>query len=187
MTSNLGWHSRGYLPHCDVTSVTQFITFRLKDSLPIDAIKKLKNEFASDNLKYQSDIEKYLDEGYGKCYLKDHACASIVAGALKFFDGERYKLIAWCIMPNHVHVLIEVNDSYNLPSIVQSWKSFSAKEINKVLGLSGAIWQRDYYDRFIRDTEHLLATMEYIEMNPVKANLTDSSKQWKYSSAYKRC
>lgn len=182
MQNNLGWHSRGYLPHCDASETIQSITFRLEDSLPLEVVKKLKNNSSSD-VTFREQFEDYLDKGYGKCFLKDKDSAVIVEEALKYFDGDRYRLLAWCIMPNHVHVLIETINEWSLSLIVQSWKSFTAKKINKIYGISGALWQREYYDRYIRDAEHLAAIAQYIDMNPVKAQLILDATKWPFGSA----
>lgn len=99
------------------------------------------------------------------------------------FDGERYRLIAWVVMPNHVHVLIEVIPGVRLGDIVHSWKSYTAKVANKLLGRSGQFWQIEYFDRYMRDAVHLDNTIKYIEYNPVRARLCASEEQWPYSSA----
>jgi putative transposase len=116
--------------------------------------------------------------------LADSLPATIVE-ALKHFDGERYRLLAWCIMPNHVHVVIDILD-HSLSAIVRSWKSFSARQANVVLGRSGAFWHADYFDRYMRDEEHLTATMDYVEQNPVKAGLVGEARDWRWSSAAMR-
>ncbi len=169
-----GWHSRGYAPHFDGGEIYQFITFRLHDSVPNDLIQSWKDElFITDDtlkgseeyIKLQKKIIKFLDKGYGACYLKSNEIAKIVENALKFHDKDKYELIDWVVMPNHVHVLIRVNPNYSLTKIVHSWKSFTANEANKVLKRHGAFWMRDYYDRYIRDDKHYQATIEYIEKN----------------------
>lgn len=126
---------------------------------------------------------RLLDEGRGSCVLRDSSNARIVADALNFFDGERYKLLAWVIMPNHVHAIIEQIEGYRLDKIVHSWKSFTAKEINQRLGQDGRFWARDYFDRYIRDEGHYLNAVYYIENNPVKAGLVRLAEEWTYSSA----
>src|SRR6266403_1570918 len=103
----LGWHSRGYLPHFDAGEVFQSITFRLYDSMPQELLVKWREELAreseqvEDKLRWR--IEAYLDQGYGACYLSDIRIANMVQNALLHFDGDRYRLSAWIIMPNHVH------------------------------------------------------------------------------------
>jgi REP element-mobilizing transposase RayT len=106
----------------------------------------------------------------------------MVQNALLFFDEKRYKLHAWVIMPNHVHVLVHVFDGFPVAGTVQSWKGFSAREANKLLGRQGAFWQRDYYDRYIRDDDHYCDAVEYIHNNPVKAGLVKIREDWEFSS-----
>ena len=173
------WHSRGYLPHCDVPGLLQFITFRLADSLPADALEGLRQD--SDN--QHSRIESLLDAGYGDCWLQHPEIADMVENALLHFDGQRYLLLAWCVMPNHLHVLIQTRENWPLSTIMHSWKSFTANAINRHLGRNSAIWMADYFDRFIRDDLHLAAVIEYIHGNPVKAGLTDDEGAWRHSSA----
>jgi REP element-mobilizing transposase RayT len=138
-------------------------------------------------------IAKYEDQGCGACWLRDERLAQLVQNALLHFDGERYRLIAWCVMPNHVHVLLEPGCSLGtagvspasctLESILHSWKSFTAHEANKILGRDGDFWFREYYDRFIRNERHFANAREYIENNPVKAGLVNEKGQWRWSSA----
>jgi len=84
-------------------------------------------------------------------------------------------------MPNHVHVLIETFDGHPIRNIVHSWKSFTAKEANKLLGRTGAFWMEDYHDRFIRNEEHFQRALAYIRNNPVKAGLVQSADQWPFT------
>lgn len=182
--SHKGWHSRGYLPHCDTPGLLQSVTFRLDDALPRDVVEALAEE--ADSPEKRERIENLMDAGHGECWLRQPRLASLVEDALLHFDGERYRLIAWCIMPNHVHALIETREGFPLDGVIHSWKSFTAKEINKALARDGAVWQPDYYDRFIRDGKHLEATVSYIEDNPVKAGLVQAPEEWVYGSAAKR-
>lgn len=177
-----GWYSRGYLPHVDAPGLFQSITFRLADSLSPDVLERLAQQ-ALDDVERRKHIETLLDAGHGECWLKRQQIAQIVENALLHFDGERYRLIAWCIMPNHVHVLIETRAGHPLAEVVHSWKSFTAKAINQCLGRSGEVWQREYFDRYIRDDRHLQAAIDYIESNPVKAKLAQSAESWRFSSA----
>lgn len=132
-------------------------------------------------------IEGWLDAGMGCCALKHPEVGKVVEDTLLKFDGERYRLLAWCVMPNHVHVVIEPREK--LGKIVQSWKSFTgrwAMERNAELGLSvpgKRFWMREYWDRFIRNESHLKSVVEYIHNNPVAAGLCKSPEQWEWSSA----
>ena len=131
-------------------------------------------------------IDRYEDAGHGSCVLRDPRVADIVETALLHFDKERYRLIAWCVMPNHVHTMIEVFEGFPLPSVLHSWKSYTSKEINKLLGSRGQLWFEEYHDRFIRDERHFHVAVAYVEHNPVKAGLCREPRDWKFSSAARR-
>lgn len=176
------WHSRGYLPHYDVHGLLQSITCRLADSLPVEVLHRLLQEEKDDLIRYKR-IEQLLDTGHGACWLRQAAVANIVEHALLHGDGKRYRLLAWCVMPNHIHVLIETNFAYPVSKIVQGWKSYTARLINQHLGRSGSVWMRDYFDRYIRDDHHFAAVIAYIHSNPVKAGLVSHEQEWLYSSA----
>jgi putative transposase len=169
-----GWHSRGYLPHFDSPETPQFLTFRLFDSLPDEAIQKLRMTKRIGD----ADRDAFLDAGAGHCWLRQPEIAKIVEDALLHFDGRQYRLMAWTIMPNHVHVLIEPIGGHNLGDIVSSWKRFSARMANRVLDRSGSFWQDDYWDTYIRSERHLESTVTYIENNPVKAGLVAEPGDW---------
>ena len=159
-----GWHSRGYLPHFDSQDVVQFVTFRLADSLPKEAIARIQSAAQPESMR-----DEILDRGLGACWLKVGAVAHVVEQSFFAFDGSRYRLHAWTIMPNHIHVLFTVLPGKPLGTIISSWKRFSAREANTLLGRKGAFWQDDYWDRFIRNAAHYEATIDYIDLNPVKA------------------
>lgn len=89
-------------------------------------------------------------------------------------------------MPNHVHVLVEIDPEYQLSAIVHSWKSFTAKGAIKLLGQSAHFWQPDYFDRFIRDDTHYANAVSYIQQSPVKAKLVGRAEDWPYGSAARR-
>ena len=183
-----GWHSRGYLPHFDGSQITQFVTFRLRDSLPQQLLEtwrtELKKEVDVDiEAMLRRRIEIYLDHGYGQCYLKNPDVADVVQRSLLFFDGDRYKLSAWVIMPNHVHALMTPHEGRELSKILQSLKSYSANEANKILSCQGKFWQQESFDRYIRNHKHFVSVVRYIENNPVKAGLCKLLEDWPYSSA----
>jgi putative DNA methylase len=185
------WHTRGYLPHWEAGQIPQSITFRLHDSLPRQLLEQWQTELDSlpldqQTLERRKRIEAALDQGYGECHLRRADIAGIVATALRHFDGERYQLIAWTIMPNHVHVLVIPLHGYSLSSILHSWKSFTAKEANRLLERTGAFWLEEYFDRAIRDEVHYARAVAYIENNPVKAGLCDSAAEWPWGSAWER-
>lgn len=129
-------------------------------------------------------IARYEDTGHGACWLCDKRVALLVENALLYFDGQRYRVIAWCVMPNHVHVLVELGEDWPLAGILQSWKSYTAHEANKILKRSGDFWFREYFDRFIRDDRHFRDVVNYIEQNPVKAGLVRTQEEWRWSSAW---
>ncbi|MES1199801.1 MAG: transposase, partial [Pseudomonadota bacterium] len=145
---HLGWRSRGYLPHCDEAGLFQHIVFGLDDGLP-------------PGLKGRSPVEhdRALDRGHGACVLRAAECASILERVLLQGDSEQYRLIAWCIMPNHAHVIAQQIEGFPLGDIVQSWKSTSAHFINDHLSRRGRLWRREYFDRFMRDNDHLATTV----------------------------
>ncbi len=186
------WHSRGYLPHFDHPGLVQSITFRLYDSVPSSVLAGWQSELRLAGGEAANDprcaelrerTERYADQGHGSCSLRDENIAVLVQDALLHFDGQRYRLLSWCVMPNHVHVLIETRMGFRVSDVVHSWKSFTAKEANKVLSRQGDFWMPDYFDRFIRDERHLQTTIDYIEHNPVKAGLVREPKNWMFSSA----
>jgi len=214
------WRSRGYLPHRDRIHLLQSVTFRLADSLPQTKLKALEVELdrldARDTendrgVEKRRRIEAYLDAGYGCCALSNEVMAEVMQQALLQFHEERYELIAWCIMPNHVHVVVD--PWVKLSKIVQSWKSYTgrwAMQHHAELGfdvpggadaelVEGAgcgaelelsvpremksFWMREYWDRYIRNEAHLEKVVRYIVKNPVKAGLCSKPEDWKWSSA----
>jgi len=125
-------------------------------------------------------------EGYniGLCYLADRRIAQMVQSALLHFDGERYRLSAWVVMPNHAQVLAAPCSPYSLSNIMHSIKSYTAQQANKILGRKGSFWFEDYFDRYIRNAKHYENALGYIESSPVKASLCVSSKDWEFGSAW---
>jgi REP element-mobilizing transposase RayT len=128
-------------------------------------------------------IARYEDAGRGACWLRDRRIGQMVEANLLHFDGERYRLLSWCVMPNHVHVMVETWEGWPLADLVHSWKSYTAHEANRILNRRGEFWQREYYDRYIRNVEHYLLVIRYIEENPVKARLVTHPAEWPWSSA----
>ena len=177
------WHRRFHsVPHRE-NKALQSITFRLYDSLPKEVIEEIKlkldikkDDPACNSMQYQrlrQKIAEYEDAGYGQCFLRDERIAAIMQDTLKHFDGERYQLLCWCIMPNHVHVLIEVNEGWSLSKIMHGWRSYTANEANRILGRTGKFWMEEDYDRYIRNDNHLQKTINYILNNPANAGLDD--------------
>lgn len=181
------WYGRGYLPHFDGGEVTQFITFRLADSLPQNVLEKWKIEVEQriiTEIEYHRMIDKYLDKSIGNCYLNNERIAKLIQETLLFFDGKKYKLIAWVLMPNHVHLLLIPKSDFTLAEIMHSIKSYTAHEANKLLERKGSFWSKEYFDRFMRDYEHFEKTIAYIENNPVKAGLCEKASDWRFGSAF---
>ena len=172
-----GWYTRGYLPHYDQGGIYQAITYRLGDSLPQAILKNMEWELKNVAPEFieterRRKIEKYLDKCHGSCILGNIECANIVARAWRHFDGERYDLTAYVVMPNHVHVLLKIYNGIELAKVVKSWKSYSSKYIKEIIkdaglktGAPGSLWQRGYWDRYIRDEKHFYQTLEYIRKN----------------------
>src|SRR6267142_1989844 len=183
-----GWHSRGYLPHFDAAEITQSVTFRLADSLPQAVLERWKSEITADSeggsdSALRRRIEHYLDQGYGSCALRDARIATLVQESLLHFDAERYRLLAWVVMPNHVHLLLTPDTLWSLSQIMKHLKSYTSHEANKLLGRTGQFWMEDYFDRYIRDSKHQMNAISYIENNPVRAGLCERASDWRFSSA----
>lgn len=188
-----GHHERGYLPHRDYGGALQAVTFREKDSLPARVIERWKVELEdlllNEDMREQAEkelrqrIARYEDAGYGRCCLRHESAARIVQDELLAGHGSAYLLIAWCVMPNHVHVLIRQEPSRSLGAVLKNWKGRSARRINQQLRRSGALWARDYFDRAIRDSDHFWRSIRYIHRNPVKAGLVKTPEDWAFSSA----
>lgn len=182
-----GFYSRGYLPHYDATGLVQMVTFRLHDSLPKAVLEKLQAlargyPEGEQSARLHRLIDDYLDSGKGACWLANGEVAGMLTAELKHFDGVRYRLIAWVIMPNHVHVIVQPMPGFSLMEIIRSWKARSAVRANRILGRQGAFWQREYFDRYMRDEDHLEKAAAYIHYNPVKAGLVAGMEEWEWSS-----
>ncbi len=184
------WHYRR-LPHFEGGEMLQFVSFRLFDSIPAKTIENWKIEWltlAEHKARRElcRRIEKYIDLGRGRAYLKNEKVALTVENTLFFWSGKKYKLIAWVIMPNHVHLLMRPRPGYSLSEIMHSIKSYSAKKANQVLKRKGIFWQHESFDTYIRDYRHFCRVVSYIENNPVKAKLCKNAWDWRFSSAYYR-
>jgi len=185
-----------YLPHWSQEGAVYFVTFRLADSLPRSVVETWVAEremivreaeagnapltkAEQDMLKtlFSEKVEAYLDQGCGVCWMEDNRIAKIVQDALLHFHGQRYVLFAWCVMPNHVHVVFRPEPGYNLSDILHSWKSFTAKKANKLLNRTGSFWQAEYYDHIIRDQKEFDGRVEYTYYNPDKSGM--ETWQWR--------
>ena len=160
----------------------QFVTFRLGDALPKDKVIQWKEkrrvwilnhpkpwDFDTEaryHRMFTWKIETWLDQSAGSCLFKQAENRELLSEALMKFQGERVQHEAWVIMPNHVHLLFK--PLVPMPKLIQAWKSYSAAKVGK-----GPIWQRNYRDTLIRDTDHFINAVRYIRRNPVKAKLSD--------------
>ena len=173
-------HTRN-LPHWAANSTLIFITSRLADSMPADKLRFWQaerdewmrlhpepwDEVATSEYydTFPAKLDEMLDAGYGSCVLAREDCRQIVVENLLHFNGVRYRLHSFVVMSNHVHILMEIDRREDLAKIVHGWKSYTAKKINAVVGCTGSVWQREYYDRLIRNAEHYSRTLEYIRKN----------------------
>ena len=112
-----------------------------------------------------------LDECHGECVLRRPEIAGIVSEAILHFDGERYDLDCFVVMPNHVHAIVQFRAGFDESMISQSWMRFSAREINKSLGRTGQFWQGETFDHVIRNDNQFAYLRKYIKDNPAKAKL----------------
>lgn len=179
-----------FLPHWTQEGATYAVTFRLFDALPSEVLqqwlaeredivktaRQLGRELSDaererlDQL-HSERVERWLDAGHGCCFLRNGPVAELIASALRYFDGQRYDLFAWCAMPNHVHVVFRPQADWTLSKILHSWKSYTAKEANRILGRSGEFWQDEYYDHLVRNDRDFEHQVRYVLENPSKAGL----------------
>lgn len=201
----LGWHERGYLPHCDFPGLVQFVTFRLADSMPASRRGEWEHFLKIEELREKrTKLEEYLDRGVGECHLRDPRVAKLCEDTLLFFHNDRYELLAWCVMPNHVHVLVQVWD-WPLWKMMAAWKKRVCAQARMSLrperrspdrpgGESSSdmpigrsalrtFWQREYWDTFMRDEKQEKTAIRYVENNPVKGKLCRTVEDWPFSSA----
>ncbi len=210
-TNELKWTDRGYMPHVDSALLIQHVSFHLADSLPKEALEVMNAELKSlppklRDAEKEKRIARFIDAGKGSCVLRVPKIAEMVQNAFLLFHGERYTLHAWCVMPNHVHVLFQPKAGWTMSKIVASWKSFTGRRISEYQQRAGLepgestaglatlqrgstssstpIWHREYWDRYIRDQAHYASTVKYIHENPEKAGLVKKAADWKWSSAF---
>ena len=189
---------RRSLPHWRQGGSTYFITWRLADSLPQEKlhawlaerlrwlearglsspeeIEKLapdqRREFANH---FSTKLHDWLDAGHGSCLLANPAAAEVVESVLRHFDGDRYALGEFVVMPNHVHLLVTPAPDWELSKLEQAWKGISAKQINALRGATGSLWQHESFDPIVRSAAHLAFYERYIRENPTKAGLRDGA------------
>lgn len=213
-TADVKWHDRGYMPHVDGAELIQHVSYHLADSLPKEVVAEMAAELKSlppklRDKEKEERVAAYLDAGRGSCILRVPEMADLVQDVFLHFHGERYHLHAWCVMPNHVHVLFQSANGWSMSKIVASWKSYTGRRISAYLKTTGLttglatfqrggsagpepgvpsggvhrIWHREYWDRYIRDHAHYVNVVNYIHDNPVKAGLVKKAEDWKWSSA----
>ncbi|NNF00080.1 MAG: transposase [Pyrinomonadaceae bacterium] len=187
LKSELGWYFRK-LPHFEGGEIPQFLTARLFDSLPQKSIEEWRIKLKKDrsDAAFRKRIEKFLDAGYGECFMSRPEIATVVQNTLLFYNQVKYNLISWVVMPNHIHVLLKPYEGVKLSDITQSIKSYTAHRANRILNRNGRFWQAETFDRYIRNRKHFLSVIKYIEDNPVKAKLCENKNDWKFGSAFYR-
>ena len=224
--------SRRNLPHWFVPAAWHFVTYRLAGTIPAAVLYQLRDcrdkrwqeEKAAgtatpkvrDQLHKQffASYDQYLDQSCKIDWLADPRIAALIRGNLYHHRGSKYDLLAYCIMPNHVHVLFRVREDATavdssqprllaatgedffsdeaadskgpLAGIMHSLKSYTANEANKLLKRTGQFWQHESYDHWVRDEEELERIVDYIVWNPVKAKLVSKPHQWYFGSAVDR-
>ncbi|MDP4584638.1 MAG: transposase [Verrucomicrobiales bacterium] len=172
------------LPHWEQTGVTYFITFRLGDSIPQSQLKSWKaershwisrhpepwteSEEAEYHRRFSAEIDRLLDQGTGSCLLRKPDAAATLSGVLTHSHKKLYFMHAFVIMPNHVHLLASLDDETSLAEKVKIWKGVSANRINQIVRREGDLWQKNYFDRIIRDHGHFIRVARYIRTNPEK-------------------
>lgn len=212
---------RNRLPHLTPVGGTFFITFRIKDAVPIGCLQRLRQQYyetigALDRGRLTDDAyrkqlfqarhryfrgyDEQLDTGQGSCcYFTDPSVCKIMLNHLYAQDGLLYELKAFCIMPNHVHLLISLANqltdpkgylldehqlqiSYRpLSEIMRQLKGASAREINQHLGRRDSFWQKDSYDHYVRNERAYRNILYYILHNPVKAGLVQDWREYPYT------
>jgi type I restriction enzyme R subunit len=202
------------LPHWQQGGVAIFATWRLADALPTKRLAAWRIERETwlaqhpkpwstaiqqayaDRL--EQSVDRWLDAGYGACLLRNPAARSEAVRALQHFDGVRYCLHAWVVMPNHVHVLFSPHADETAGRIIGGWKGVSARRIHQQLGPGSAtvrkptnppahlpFWQSEYWDTLVRSPGHFAACRRYIAENPARANLAESDYAlWPGAPAY---
>ncbi len=214
--SNHETFRRRNLPHWDMPGATYFVTACLAGSIPARGLLDLdhyKNALEArprpPGLSQQAWIEqkwkrlfaradRWLDSEPAVRHLADPVLAGVVMDAMLFFAGTRYDLLAFVVMPSHIHWVFcprpewvetfkdESDKRSPRERIMHSLKSFTARECNRHLGLQGSFWQEESYDHWARGVDELERIIHYVEYNPVKAGLTTDACQWSFgSTAYR--
>jgi type I restriction enzyme R subunit len=187
------------LPHWTQAGTICFITWRTLDSIPEAVLKTWyaekdawlnRHQIDSSSKDWPERLQRldpslirefqhlvtdrwndHLDSCHGRCVLRRPELAKVVADSLRHFDGERYELTDFVVMPNHVHVLVVFPDERSMLPQCESWKHFSATRINRLLGRKGRFWQQDGFDHLVRSAEQFEYLRDYIANNPIRARL----------------
>jgi len=195
------------LPHYQPPGATLFVTFRLAGSLPKEVIQRLEFEKHREKLElhritelkareytaYQAQKRLFakwdaeLDAAENSPHwLTEPGIADLVCAAMHHMDNQVYTLDAYCVMPNHVHLvctpLAKDETVYPLSKILHSLKGYTARKANLVLGRHGDFWQHESYDHVVRNSAELARIVEYVRMNPIRAGLPT---KWVYCRAEK--
>lgn len=185
------WRSRGYLPHFEDGCRPVFLTWRLADALTEEDLHRI--HLASEDVEVEKRraalgrmVEEHLDRGEGTCVLREARFAGIVEACLIEEAKRGAKLFAWVVMSNHVHVVVLPPPGDKVGGMMRRIKGRSARFINQARGASGRLWQVEYFDRTIRDAEHMERCVKYVEWNPVKAKLVFAPEKHRWSSAWHR-
>jgi REP element-mobilizing transposase RayT len=201
-----GIHSRGYLPHVKREGASYFVTFRLVDALPKEVLLKFEAEKAErlrslherarrglalndteEDIQrdFRRLVERYLDAGHGACHLRRPEIAQLMGGAIRHFDGQRYLLADWVVMPNHAHAVLWPMPNELLGEILKSWKQFTSRRAKPLVGIKEeAFWQPESYEHWIRNDDEKARICRYIRNNPVVAGLCARPEDWQWGSAW---
>ncbi len=190
------------LPHWAQDDRVVFITWRMQDSLPVELLSAWRSkrslwlrdrgldpespdwkkhlqklplaEIAEFHATFTEARHRFLDQGYGSCALRDPACAAIVRDSLLHFEGDRYQMHGFVIMPNHVHLLVTFPDRQAILEQCESWKRFTSTRLNRLLNKTGRFWQQDAFDHLVRGPAQYHRLVQYLADNPIKAHLQPS-------------
>ncbi|MEO7993300.1 MAG: transposase [bacterium] len=174
-----GWYRR-YLPHCDQPGAVQFVTFCLADAWGTREPEQWYVMTEKERFQWR---EEALDRAYGSCALGQAAIAGALAAMIQKRDPDEYALHGWVIMPNHVHLLIQVTSGQPLHRVIGKLKGESGFHANRLLGLRKQFWGHGFWDRYIRDERHFDAALHYTEWNPVRGGLCQKPEDWPSGSA----
>ena len=186
-----GWQRPGSQPERQIPYDVQLITLKLADAIPQSSQRTISHAIrdypqAQRALQRRQQLEEVLQQGKGCCLLQHPLMAAELTEALELHNRKRYKLIAWCIMPNHAHILLE--PTYSMPRIVQAWKTATTrwmlmhKEELQLPTPGRMLWMRDYWDRYIPDAREIPPAIRQVHNSPVAAGLCTQPPKWRWSS-----